>query len=89
MLEATRWTTACTCSGDSVVPGWVETRTEAVVGSWASVKTSFCGIATWTTAVVTPSMPSMVRESSPSMARLKSVCSLNSEVERSWSSSSE
>ena len=52
-----------------------------MAGSCSSAKTSFGGIARWTTAVSTPSIASMVLESSPSIARLKSVCSWNCEVE--------
>ena len=90
MLEATRWTIACTCSGvERRCRRVVSTRTDAVVGSCSSAKTCFGGSARCTTAVSTPSIASMVLESSPSIARLKSVCSWNCEVERLWSSSSE
>jgi hypothetical protein len=84
MLEATRCTTAWTCSGVSVRPGLVCTSTDAVGGCCSSVKTSFWGIARCTTAPFTPSIALTVAASSPSMARLKSVCSLNSEVEIPW-----
>ena len=88
MLAATRWTTDCTCSGLSVLPRRVETRTDAVGGSCLSAKTCLAGSARCTTADWTPSIASMVLASSPSIARLKSVCSLNCEVDRScWSRS--
>ncbi len=84
MLEATRWTTACTWPGSRLVPGVVASSTEAVAGSCLSAKTCLVGSARWTTALPTPSRAPTVLESSPSMARLKSVCSLNCEVDRSW-----
>ncbi len=89
MLAATRCTTDWTCSGPRVSPGRVPTSTEAVGGSCLSAKTCLAGMARCTTADCTPSIASMVLVSSPSMARLKSVCSLNCEVERSCSSRSE
>ena len=76
-------TIAWTCSGPSSSPGPVSTRTDAVAGACSSAKTCFSGSARWTIAVSTPSMASMVLESSPSMARLKFVCSCACEVERS------
>ena len=69
--------------------GAVATRTEAVGGSCLSAKTCLGGIARCTTADWTPSIASMVLESSPSIARLKSVCSWNCEVERLCLSRSE
>ena len=78
LLGASAWT-----------PGSVLTSTEAVAGSCSSAKTCLGGSARCTTAVSTPSIASMVLESSPSIARLKSVCSWNCEVERPWLSSSE
>ncbi len=72
-----------------MVPAAVSISTDAVGGSCSSEKTFFCGSARCTTAVFTPSTASMVLASSPSIARLKSVCSWNSEVEMSWLSSSE
>ncbi len=69
-LDATRCTIACTCSGESVVPGWAWTSTEAVVFCFSEENRSFCGIATCTTAVSTESSASMVLSSSPSIARL-------------------
>ena len=89
MLDATRLTIAWTFSASTVVPAEVSIRTDAVVGSCSSENTFFSGMARWTTAVLTPSIASMVLASSPSIARLKSVCSWKSEVEMLWPSSSE
>ena len=86
MLEATRLTTAWTFSGSMLVPAEVSIRTDAVVGSCSSENTFFSGSARCTTAVFTPSIASMVLASSPSIARLKSVCSWKSEVDMFWSS---
>ena len=80
MLADTRLTTAWTWPWSSVLAP-VSTSTDAVVGSCSSAKTSLGGIARWTTAVSTPSIDSIVAESSPSIARLKVVCSWNCEVE--------
>ena len=71
------------------LPGEVAISTDAVGGSCWSAKTLAGGSARWTTAVSTPSIASMVLASSPSIARLKSVCSWNCEVEMLWLSSSE
>ena len=83
MLEATTLTIACTCSPSRSVPAEVSTSTDAVAGACSSAKTCFSGRARCTIAVSTPSIASMVLESSPSMARLKFVCSWASEVEMS------
>lgn len=82
MLDATRCTIAWTWPSSSDVPGSVSMRTDAVGGSCSSVKTCFSGMARCTTAVSTPWMASTVLESSPSIARLKLVCSCDSEVDR-------
>jgi hypothetical protein len=68
-LDATRCTIACTCWLDSGLLGEVCTSTDAVVLSWSSAKTSFCGMTRCTVAASTPSIDLMVFDSSPSSAR--------------------
>ena len=70
MAAEVRWTIAWTLSPESVVPGAVSTKTEAVVSGVLETKTVFSGIARRTAAVFTPSMAEIVLASSPSRARL-------------------
>jgi hypothetical protein len=51
------------------LPAEVATSTDAVGFSASSVNTSFCGIARWTVAALTPSIALIVLASSPSSAR--------------------
>ena len=81
-LEATRWTIDCTWLVLSVAPGWVPTSTAAVTGAVSVSKSFSCGIATCTTAVSTESSASMVLSSSPSVARLKVICSCDCDWSR-------
>ena len=57
MLEATRFTIACTCSGPRVTPAAVLTMTEAVGGLLVGEDSLLRGIARWTTAAWTRRSP--------------------------------
>ncbi len=60
------------------------TITEALACDCSRANTSSFGMARCTTAVSTPSIASIVRASSPSIARWKPMRWLNSEVVRPW-----
>jgi hypothetical protein len=68
-LDATRCTIAWTCWLDSGLAADDWTRTDAVVLSWLSAKTSFCGMTRCTVAASTPSIALIVSAISPSSAR--------------------
>ncbi len=83
-LEATMWAMPATWFGSRLRPGWMLSTTEAEGFCSSRMKPVCFGMARCTRAPATAASDWMERDSSPSSARWKLICSMNCDMPSFW-----